>query len=147
MLFVEVISRQIFHRKHLTFVLVCKDFRRNAKSILYELRGKYAPSNVSKEGASKTTLGMILDGSTVAFVIPGSPAFRPSTGVNVFDQEVNQSQLVKIRLMIKFCNHVQESQYAKTTNLFQLIVKSSRGKMWLNYYEAPTKLGNDVLLI
>jgi hypothetical protein len=46
-----------------------------------EIRRKYVLSNTGVNiSSSKTTVGMILDGCTVVFVVPGSPAFKPLSG-------------------------------------------------------------------
>ena len=46
-----------------------------------EIRRKYASANNCVNLSSpKTTVGMILDGCTAVFVVPGSPAFKPLSG-------------------------------------------------------------------
>ena len=51
--------------------------------MLFQAGKKYAPDirhiNLTMS-VSKTTVGMILDGCTAVFIVPGSPAFKPLSG-------------------------------------------------------------------
>jgi hypothetical protein len=48
---------------------------------LDEIRKKYAVNSYVNSSAPKTTVGMILEGCTAVFVVPGSPAFKPLSGI------------------------------------------------------------------
>lgn len=55
-------------------------FCRNPQGLVQMLREKHWHCDTAGKKGARTTVGVILDQCTVAFVVPGSPATRPLEG-------------------------------------------------------------------
>jgi hypothetical protein len=71
--------RNILHKHGPAGLKATTDPREHAKQIIEELRKKHTFSHEAGK-PTDTTVGVILTGMRVKFVIPGSPAQRPVEG-------------------------------------------------------------------